>query len=39
MTTLATSVFDLFFFILAGNEDNYKISDGFEFRKDWTRDL
>ena len=39
MTTLATSVFDWFFFILAGNEDNYKISDGFEFRQDWTRDL
>ena len=32
-------IFDWFFFILAGNEDNYKILDGFKFRQDWTRDL
>ena len=24
---------------LAGNKDNYKISNGFEIRQDWTRDL
>ena len=49
MTTLATSfligsslflqVTRRFFFILAGNEDYHKISDGFEIRQDQTRDL
>ena len=38
MNTLAT-FFDWFFFILAVNEDNRKISDGFKIRQDWTRDL
>ena len=32
-------IFDWFFFILAGNKDNHNISDGFEFRQDWARDL
>ena len=32
-------VFDLFFFILAGNKDNHKISIGFEIQQDPTRDL
>ena len=32
-------IFDRFFYILAGNEDNHKISDGFKFRQIWTRDL
>ena len=32
-------IFDLFFFILAGNKDNHKISKGFEIRQDPTRDL
>ena len=32
-------IFDLFFFILAGNKDNYKISNGFEIQQDPTRDL
>ena len=31
-------IFDSFF-ILAGNKDNHKISHGFQFRQDWTRDL
>ena len=33
------TIFDLFFFILAGNKDNHKISNGFEIRQDLTRDL
>ena len=36
MTTLAPSFF-LFFFILAGNKYNHKISNGFEFQRDPTR--
>ena len=32
-------ILDLFFFILAGNKDNHKISNGFEIRQDPTRDL
>ena len=32
-------IFDWFFFILAGNEDNDNISNGFEIWQDWTRDL
>ena len=34
-------IFDWFFFILVGNEDNYtcNILDGFEIRQDLTRDL
>ena len=39
MTNLAPSILIGLFFILAGNEDNYKISDGFEIRQDLTRDL
>ena len=29
-------IFDWIFFILAGNKDNYKTSDGFEIRQDQT---
>ena len=32
-------IFDLFFFILAGNKDNHKISNGFEIQQDPTRGL
>ena len=32
-------MFDWVFFILAGNKDTYKISDGFEIRPDSTRDF
>ena len=32
-------IFDWFFFILAGNEDNHKISDGFEIGQYLTKDL
>ena len=32
-------IFDWFFFILAGNENNYKSLDGFEIRPDLTMDL
>ena len=32
-------IFDWFFFILAGNKDNHKISNGPEIRQDRTRDL
>ena len=32
-------IFDLFFFILAGNKDNHKISNEFEIRQDLTKDL
>ena len=32
-------IFDLFFFIFAGNKDNHKISNGFEIRQDPIRDL
>ena len=32
-------IFDLFFFILSGNEDDHKISDGFKIRQDPTSDL
>ena len=39
MTTLAASIFDLFFFNPAGIKDNHKILDGFEIRQDSTRDL
>ena len=31
-------VFQWIFFILAGNKDNYNISDGFEFQLDPTSD-
>ena len=34
----STFIFDRFFFILAGKEDNYNISDEFEFRLDLTKD-
>ena len=33
------AIFDWFFFILAGNKDNHKISNGLEIRQDPTRDL
>ena len=39
MATLAPSFFDWFFFIFADNEDNYKISNGFEMQQDRTKDL
>ena len=41
MTTLAPSflIFDWFFFILAGNKYNHKISNGFEIRQGRTRDF
>ena len=39
MITLAPSFVDLFFFILAGNKDNHKISNGLEIRQDRIRDL
>ena len=39
VTSLASFIFDWFFFILAGNKDNYKILDGFEIRQDPTKDL
>ena len=29
-------MFDRIFVILAGNEDNYNISDEFDFGSDWT---
>ena len=32
-------IFDWDFFILAGNKDSHKISDGFEIRQDPTKDL
>ena len=32
-------VFDWIFFILAGNEDNYKSLDEFEFRQNSTTDF
>ena len=32
-------MFNWFFYILAGNEGNHKISNGFKIRQDWTRDL
>ena len=32
-------IFDWFFFILAGTEDNHKSTDGFEIRQDLTMDL
>ena len=32
-------IFDFFFFILAGNKDNHKISNGFEIRHNPTRAL
>ena len=32
-------IFDWFFFILAGNEDNYKILDGLEIGQYPTKDL
>ena len=38
VATLAPSIFDQIFFILAGNKDNYNISDEFEFRPDPTSD-
>ena len=38
VTSLASFIFD-WFFILAGNKDNYKILDGFEIRQDPTKDL
>ena len=38
MINLAPS-FLLFFFILAGNEDNHKILDGFEIGQYPTKDL
>ena len=36
--TTSAFIFDWFFFILAGNEDNHKRSDGFEIRQDQTSD-
>ena len=41
VTTLASSFLIVFccFFILAGNEDNHKISNGFAIRQDRTRDV
>ena len=38
VTTLAALFFDWIFLILAGNEDNHKISNGFEIRQDRIRD-
>ena len=38
VNTLAPSIFDRIFFILAGKEDNYNISDVFEFQSDSTKD-
>ena len=35
---LFSVVFDPILFILAGNKDMHKISDKFEFRRDWTTD-
>ena len=32
-------IFDWFFFILAGNKNYHKISNGFEIQHDWSRDL
>ena len=32
-------IFDWFFFLLAGNENNHNISDGFEIQQDLIRDL
>ena len=34
----STSIFDSIFFILAGNKDNYKVSDELEIRLDPTMD-
>ena len=39
MTTLAASFLIVFFLILADNEDNHYISDGFEIQQDSTRDV
>ena len=40
VTTLAPSfIFDWIFFILAGNKDIHKISDGFEIGQYSTKDL
>ena len=40
VTTLVLSFFfDWFFFILAGNEDSHKISNGLEIQQHLTRDL
>ena len=38
MGKILLALFDQIFFILAGNEDNYNISDEFEFRSDLTKD-
>ena len=38
MTTLASSLLYLFFFIVAGNEDNHKIMNGFDVQPGQTRD-
>ena len=39
MSTLSSAfIFDRIFFILAGNEDNYNISDEFEVRPDLNKD-
>ena len=34
----STFIFDWNFFILAGNKDNHKVSDGFEILPDQTSD-
>ena len=36
VTTTSAFIFDCIFFILAGNKDNNKPSDGFEIRPDQT---
>ena len=38
MGTLAPSLFDWIFFILAGNEDNHKVLNEFELRPDPVTD-
>ena len=38
VNTLTPSFFDWIFFIFAGNNDNYKVSDEFEIRSDPTID-
>ena len=38
VSTLGPSFFYLIFFILAGNQDIYNISDEFEFQPDLTKD-
>ena len=39
VTTLAPSIFDWFFFILAGKENNHKLLDGFENGQYSTKDF